>query len=119
LPQTRTRTENYIDHVTGSNVVVSVVNQNQTLTVGGSGYTGGTRTATGTKATGPDCRYVKNQYYVLDYSSMGSDIIGSWGTYAGELYTMNYDDPSYSYTRGAAMPASEGIYMFQICRTPK
>lgn len=56
LPQTRTRTENYIDHITGANIQVSVVGQNQTLTVDGTGYINGTRSATGTRPV-EECGY--------------------------------------------------------------
>lgn len=119
LPQTRTRTENYIDHVSSSTVQVSSVGQNQTLTVGGAGYTGGTRSATGTKVVGPDCRFEKNRYYVQDFSSMGSDILALWDGVGGELFNMNYEDKNYVYTKGAAQPSSAGLLMFQICRTPK
>lgn len=119
LPQTRTRTENYIDHVSGANIQVSVVGQNQTLTVAGTGYTGGTRNATGTKAVGPDCRFVKDQYYIQDFSSMGSDVFAIWNGVFKDFYDLNYSDPNYVYSKGAAQPSSAGLLMFQICRTPK
>lgn len=119
LPQTRTRTENYIDHVSGANIQVSVVGQNQTLTVGGAGYTNGTRSATGTKSVGPDCRFVKDQYYIQDFSSMGSDVFAMWNGVFNDFYELNYSDPNYVYSKGAAQPSSAGLLMFQICRSPK
>lgn len=71
LPQTRTRTENYIDHLTSENVIVSVVTENQTLKVSGATYPDGTRSAIGTKVV--TVCMPKSSTYSWTYGQIGSD----------------------------------------------
>lgn len=50
IPQTRSRNESYIDHLTGAVVTIPTTTQNQVIiAANGNGYTNTTREATGTK----------------------------------------------------------------------
>ena len=119
LPQTRTRTENYIDHVTGSNVQVSVVGQNQTLTVGGAGYTGGTRSATGTKpvAPVPVCQYSYNDPRSMVWDVTGDAVYVFWSgafiTFMDNGVGSSVNAGGYKYYAGSKMGDWQA---YQVCR---
>lgn len=116
LPQTRTRTENYIDHVSGANIQVSVVNQNQNVTVGGTGYTGGTRNATGTKIV-QEC-YAKSTAYQWSYGQIGPqpNQMGTHIVWASTvvLHQIGYG-PSSSVNIGSYNYTTNGS---NVCRQP-
>ena len=116
LPQTRTRTENYIDHVSGANIQVSVVNQNQNITVGGAGYTGGTRNATGTKIV-QEC-YAKSTAYQWTYGQLGPqpNQMGTHIVWASTvvLHQIGYG-PSSSVNIGSYNYTTNGS---NVCRQP-
>lgn len=125
LPQTRTRTENYIDHITGANVQVSVVGQNQTLTVGGTGYINGTRSAIGTKPV-EECGYSttapKTAWVILTgpLPSGGGGVIGTQifyngaTIYGGSSLATSMNVGGYNYYR-STMVNSLAYY---VCRKP-
>ena len=125
LPQTRTRTENYIDHISGANVQVSVVGQNQTLTVGGTGYTNGTRNATGTKPV-EECGYSANApktaWVILTgpLPTGGGGVIGTQifyngaTIYGGSSLATSMNIGGYNYYR-STMVNSLAYY---VCRKP-
>jgi hypothetical protein len=116
LPQTRTRTENYIDHVSGANIQVSVVNQNQNSIVSGAGYTGGTRNATGTKIV-QEC-YPKSTAYQWTYGQLGPqpNQMGTHIVWASTvvLHQIGYG-PSSSVNIGSYNYTTNGS---NVCRQP-
>lgn len=116
LPQTRTRTENYIDHKTGANIQVSVVPQNQTVTVNGTGYVNGTRVATGTKASAPVCQYSYQDPRSIVWDITGDAIYIFWnGAFIDFLPTVSssINSGGYRYYAGAKGP-DWGAYT--VCR---
>jgi hypothetical protein len=124
LPQTRTRTENYIDHVSGANVQVSVVVQNQTLTVGGSGYVNGTRNATGTKPV-EECAYStspKTAWVIVTgmLPTGGGGVVGTQifyngaNIYSGSSLATTMNVGAYNYTKSTAVNSLN----FYVCRKP-
>jgi len=124
LPQTRTRTENYIDHVSGANVQVSVVGQNQTLTVGGAGYVNGTRNVTGTKPV-EECAYStspKTAWVIVTgmLPTGGGGVIGTQifyngaNIYSGSSLATTMNVGAYNYTKSTAVNSLN----FYVCRKP-
>lgn len=119
LPQTRTRTENYIDHVTGANVQVSTVGQNQTLTVGGAGYAGGTRSATGTKAVAPVpvCQYSYNDPRSMVWDVTGDAVYVFWSgafiDFMDNGVNSSINSGGYKYYAGTKMGDWQA---YQVCR---
>lgn len=125
LPQTRTRTENYIDHITGANIIVSTVNQQQTLTVTGTGFINGTRSATGTKPV-EECGYSTNApktaWVILTgpLPTGGGGVIGTQifyngsTIYGGSSLATSMNIGGYNYYR-STMVNSLAYY---VCRKP-
>lgn len=122
LPQTRTRTESYIDHLTGGNVVVSSVGENQTLTVTGTGYVNGTKGATGTKIV-ETCSYSaspKTKWVIITgmLPTGGGGVVGTQifyngaTVYSGTSLAAVIGVGGYTYTRSTQVDS----FNFYVCR---
>jgi hypothetical protein len=105
--QTRTRAESYVDHKSGSTVVVGNTVESQTLDNQTS-----SQTATGTKPT-TVCRYDANNFYGESYYTHGGWWNYTW-RWNGTTVSTSPSVPG-GYSKGALVSKNSSSVQYQIC----